>query len=96
MRKTLIAMTAVSALVLGFSSAAFATGCGAGCFNHDNNGNHSNNGNNSHNNIGSSLINIGGQNNGKQSTSGFFNEQNLNGDGSIQNNNSPAIVFVTP
>ena len=59
MRKTLIAMTAASALALGFSSAAFA---GNG------NGNHSHNGNGSHNTaiIGSSLLNVGGQHNGAQ------------------------------
>ena len=92
MRKTLIAMTAVSALVLGFSSAAFAAGCGAGCFN----GNHSHNGNNSHNTaiIGSSLINIGGQNNGAHSVSGVLNEQSLTGNNSIQNNNAPGLVVV--
>jgi hypothetical protein len=84
-------MTAASALALGFSSAAFAAGCGVGCFN----GNHSGNGNNSHNTaiLGSSLINVGGQNNGNHSVSGVLNEQNLTGNGSIQNNNTPAVII---
>jgi hypothetical protein len=92
MRKTLIVMTAASALALGFSTSAFAAGCGVGCFN----GNHSGNGNNSHNTaiIGSSLINLGGQNNGNHSVSGVLNEQNLTGNGSIQNNNAPGLVVV--
>jgi hypothetical protein len=92
MRKTLIAMTAASALALGFSTSAFAAGCGIGCFN----GNHSHNGNNSHNTaiIGSSLINIGGQNNGAHSVSGVLNEQSLTGNNSIQNNNAPGLVVV--
>ena len=49
MRKTLIAMTAVSALALSFSTSAFAAGCDTNCFNH-------------HTNVvvGSSLLNIGG------------------------------------
>ena len=57
MKKTLITMTAASALVLGFGATAFAG-----------NGNNSHNSNNSHNtaNIGSSLLNIGGQGSGSQ------------------------------
>jgi len=92
MRKTLIVMTAASALALGFSTSAFAAGCDFGCFN----GNHSHNGNNSHNTVifGSSLINIGGQNNGNHSVSGVLNEQNLTGNNSIQNNNAPGLVVV--
>ena len=86
MRKTLIAMTAVSALALGFSTTAFAG-----------NGNGSHNGNDSHNTaiIGSSLLNVGGQDNGRQSVSGVLNEQNVTGNGStaIYNNASPIIVF---
>ena len=95
MRKTLIAMTAVSALAL--SSAAFAgnhtgngnTGTG--------NGNHSGNDvNNGHNTaiIGSSLVNIGGQLNGAHSVSGVLNDQNNTGNFSTQNNNAPAVVLV--
>jgi len=84
MRKTLISMTAVSALVLGFSTSAFAAGCNNNCFNH-------------HTNVivGSSLLNIGGQDNGSHSVSGVLNEQNVTGNGStaIYNNASPIIVF---
>ena len=92
MRKTIIAMAAASALALGFSTSAFAAGCGIGCFN----GNHSHNGNNSHNTaiIGSSLINIGGQGNGSRSISGVLNDQNNTGNFSTQNNNAPAVVLV--
>jgi len=103
MRKTLIAMTAVSALAL--SSAAFAgnhtgngnTGNGNG--NHSGNdvGNHSgNNVNNGHNTaiIGSSLINVGGQLNGAHSVSGVLNDQNDTGSFNVQNNNAPAVVLV--
>ena len=86
MRKTLIAMTAASALALGLSSAAFAGS-----------GNHSHNGNDSHNTaiIGSSLLNVGGQDNGSRSVSGVLNEQNVTGSGStaIYNNASPIIDF---
>jgi hypothetical protein len=86
-RKTLIAATAASALAfLGFSTTAFAG-----------NGNHSHNGNDSHNTaiIGSSLLNIGGQDNGSRSVSGVLNEQNVTGSGStaIYNNASPIIDF---
>jgi hypothetical protein len=105
MRKTLIAMTAVSALVLGFSCAAFAgnhTGNGNGG---NGNGNHSGNDvnnhsgndvNNGHNTaiIGSSLINVGGQLNGAHSVSGVLNDQNNTGNFSTQNNNAPAVVLV--
>jgi hypothetical protein len=101
MRKTLIAMTAASALAL--SSAAFAgnhTGNGNGG---NGNGNHSGNDvnnhsgndvNNGHNTaiIGSSLINVGGQLNGAHSVSGVLNDQNMTGNGSIQNNNAPAVI----
>jgi hypothetical protein len=92
MRKTLIAMAAASALALGYSSAAFAAGCGIDCFN----GNHSHNGNNSHNTaiIGSSLINVGGQLNGAHSVSGVLNDQNNTGNFSTQNNNAPAVILV--
>jgi hypothetical protein len=86
MRKTLIAMTAASALALGLSSAAFAGS-----------GNHSHNGNDSHNTaiINSSGLNIGGQNNGSHSVSGVLNTQNVTGNGSeaIYNNASPIIEF---
>ena len=41
-------------------------------------------------NVGSSALNIGGQLNGKQSVSGVGNDQNLTGNGSIQNNNNNA------
>ena len=103
MRKTLIAMTAASALALALGTGAFAgTGngnSGNGNGNHSGNdvGNHSgNNVNNGHNTaiIGSSLINVGGQLNGKQSVSGVLNDQNLTGNNSIQNNNAPAVVLV--
>jgi hypothetical protein len=84
MRKTLIAMTAASALVLGFSTLAFAAGCDTNCFNH-------------HTNIvvGSSLFNIGGQGNGNHSVSGVLNEQNVTGNGAtgIYSNASPIIIF---
>ena len=84
MRKTLIAMTAVSALVLGFSTSAFAAGCNNNCFNH-------------HTNVivGSSLLNIGGQDNGAHSVSGVLNEQNVTGNGAtgIYSNASPIITF---
>ena len=88
MRKTLIAMTAASALALGFSSAAFA---GNGNGNHS----HNDNGNNSHNlSGGSSLLNIGGQRNGAGSVSGVFNDQNVSTGGvGIYNNASPVIEF---
>jgi len=83
-RKTLIAMTAVSALVLGFSTSAFAAGCNNNCFNH-------------HTNVivGSSLLNIGGQDNGAHSVSGVLNEQNVTGNGAtgIYSNASPIITF---
>ena len=103
MRKTLIAMTAVSALAL--SSAAFAgnhTGNGNpgnGNGNHSGNdvNNHSGNDvNNGHNTaiIGSSLINIGGQGNGSRSISGVLNDQNNTGNFSTQNNNAPGLVVV--
>jgi hypothetical protein len=95
MRKTLIAMTAASALALGFSGSAFAAGCGIDCFNHS--GNHSGNDvNNGHNTtiIGSSLINVGGQLNGSHSVSGVLNDQNNTGNFSTQNNNAPAVVLV--
>jgi hypothetical protein len=93
MRKTLIAMTAASALASVFGTGAFAgnhTGngnAGNGNGNRSGNdvGNHSGNDvNNGHNTaiIGSSLINIGGQNNGSHSVSGVLNDQNLTG-GSI-------------
>jgi len=39
-------------------------------------------------NVGNSALNIGGQLNGKQSVSGVGNDQNLTGNGSIQNNNN--------
>ena len=87
-------MTAASALALGFSGAAFAAGCGSGCFNH--NGNHSGNDVNNGHNVDisrSSLINIGGQNNGSHSVSGVLNDQNNTGNGSIQNNNAPAVII---
>jgi hypothetical protein len=86
MKKTLTTMTAASVLVLGFGATAFAG-----------NGNNSHNNNGSHNTaiIGSSLLNIGGQDNGRQSVSGVLNEQNVTGNGStaIYNNASPIIVF---
>ena len=81
MRKTLIA---ASALALGFSTSAFAAGCDSNCFNH-------------HTNVvvGSSLFNVGGQNNGSHSVSGVLNEQNVTGNGGmgINSNASPIIVF---
>ena len=84
MRKTLIAMTAASALVLGFAATAFAAGCDSNCFNH-------------HTNVvvNSSLFNIGGQNNGSHSVSGVLNEQNVTGNGGvgINSNASPIITF---
>jgi hypothetical protein len=45
--------------------------------------------------VGSSLLNIGGQDNGRQSVSGVLNEQNVTGNGStaIYNNASPIIDF---
>jgi hypothetical protein len=83
-RKTLIAMTAASALVLGFGATAFAAGCDSNCFNH-------------HTNVivGSSLLNIGGQMNGSHSVSGVLNEQNVTGNGAqgIYSNASPIITF---
>jgi hypothetical protein len=83
-RKTLIAMTAASALVLGFGATAFAAGCDSNCFNH-------------HTNVivGSSLLNIGGQNNGSHSVSGVLNEQNVTGNGAtgIYSNASALITF---
>ena len=89
MKKTLITMTAASALVLGFSATAFAG-----------NGNHSHNDNGSHNSviIGSSLLNVGGQDNGSHSVSGVLNEQNVTGNGStaIYNNASPVVSFPPP
>ena len=71
MRKTLIAMTAASALALGFSTTAFAaTATTATTATH-------------HNTVivGSSLLNIGGQDNGSHSVSGVLNEQNVTGNG---------------
>ena len=99
MRKTLIAITAVSALAL--SSAAFA-GNHTGNGNLGNgNGNHSGNdvGNQHNNNVDvdisrSSVFNIGGQNNGSHSVSGVLNDQNVTGNFSTQNNNAPAVVVV--
>ena len=86
MRETFIAVTAASALVLGFGASAFAAGCDTNCFNH-------------HTNVivGSSLLNIGGQMNGSRSVSGVLNEQNVTGSGStaIYNNASPIITFTT-
>jgi hypothetical protein len=83
-RKTLIAMTAASALVFGFGATAFAAGCDTNCFNH-------------HTNVivGSSLLNIGGQNNGAHSVSGVLNEQNVTGNFAtgIYSNASPIITF---
>ena len=38
----------------------------------------------------SSALNVGGQNNGKQSVSGVGNDQNLTGNNSLQNNNNAA------
>ena len=84
MRKTIIAMTAASALVLGFAATAFAAGCDTNCFNH-------------HTNVvvNSSLFNIGGQNNGSHSVSGVLNEQNVTGNGAtgIYSNATPIITF---
>ena len=40
----------------------------------------------------SSALNIGGQNNGKQSVSGVGNDQNLTGNNSIQDNNNNAAA----
>ena len=61
---TLIAMTAASALVLGFSTSAFAAGCDTNCLNH-------------HTNVvvNSSLFNVGGQINGSHSVSGVLNSK---------------------
>jgi hypothetical protein len=77
-------MTAVSALVLGFSTSAFAAGCNNNCFNH-------------HTNVvvNSSLLNVGGQNNGSHSVSGVLNEQNVTGNGAtgIYSNASALITF---
>ena len=80
MRKSLIALTAVSALA--FSTSAFATGCATNCFNR-------------HVNIGSSVLNIGGQENGRQSVSGVLNEESVTGNGAtgIYNNATPLITF---
>ena len=86
MRKTLIAMTAASALALGFSTTAFAgTATTATTATHHNNAI-----------VGSSLLNIGGQNNGSHSVSGVLNEQNVTGNGGtgIYNNASPIIDFM--
>ena len=84
MRKTLIAMTAVSALALSFSTSAFAAGCNNNCFNH-------------HTNVvvNSSVFNIGGQNNGSHSVSGVLNEQNVTGNGAtgIYSNATPILEF---
>ena len=82
MRKTLIAITAASALLLGLSASAFATGCGTNCFNR-------------HVNVGSSVFNIGGQENGRQSVSGVLNEESVTGNGAtgIYNNASPLLTF---
>ena len=84
MRMTLIAMTAASALVLGFSTSAFAAGCDTNCFNH-------------HTNVvvNSSLFNVGGQNNGSHSVSGVLNEQNVTGSGAtgIYSNATPILEF---
>ena len=38
--------------------------------------------------VNSSALNVGGQNNGKQSVSGVGNDQNLTGNDSIQNDNN--------
>lgn len=90
MRKTLIALTAVSALA--FSTSAFAFQGNGG---NANGAGSTANGNGNHVNIGSSLLNIGGQNNGGHSVSGVLNEESVTGNGAtgIYNNASPVIDF---
>jgi hypothetical protein len=93
MRKTLIAMTAVSALALGFSTAAFGLGNGGTCTTGPCNGGNGNG--NLHIGNGNSLLNVGGQENGRQSVSGVLNEESVTGNGAtgIYNNAAPLLTF---